>query len=40
MERMKAACEKVLEKASSLGVRFPKTWAGEEEKKNKNEGCL
>ena len=40
MERMKAACEKVLEKASSLGVRFPKTWAGEEEKKNKMKAAF
>jgi hypothetical protein len=40
MEGMKAACEKVLEKAKSTGVRFPKTWAGEEEKKNKMKAAF
>ena len=35
MVGMKEACEKVLEMASEQGVRFPKTWSGEEEKTNK-----
>ena len=40
MVGMKEACEKVLEMASEQGVRFPKTWSGEEEKTNKMKAAF